>query len=186
MRCAHPMERVTAISRHNTMYQCSQHSAKDPCTYARNGHYPSGDHHVWARKAQEEKDNNRKKKLWLDHNTVITAEKVKISGATMNLIGRKYKDTSYMEIFENGPQYVEWATATAPPGSEASVELKHMASFFTAAQECRLLCSASAQASDSPNAFGSTTQPRGPASFKKKSKTPKAKAKPASPEHFNL
>ena len=112
-------------------------------------------------------------KLWREHNTVITAENVKISGETMNLTGQKYKDVSYREIFESGPQYVDWVIWIATLDSDATVELKQMSSFFTAAKDCRLLCRSneSALASDSPNAFGSTTQPRGPASFKKKSTT---------------
>ena len=188
MRCAHPMERVKTVSYQYAMYQCSQHSAKEPCPFARNGHYPPGDHRAprsSSTKTQEEKDKHRKKKMWLEHDTVTTAENVKISGSTINTIGNRYKDASYKEIFENGPSYVDWAIATAPPGSSSSVELKHMASFFLAAHECRILCNADAQASESPNACGSTTQPRGPGSFKK-GKTPKAKAKSANPEHYDM
>ena len=169
------MERVNS-----SMYQCSQHSAANMCTFARNGHYPPGDH---QKKAQKDTEDNRKMKLWTEYNTVVTAAKEKISGATINNIGRTFKGVSYKEIFEKKDhkgenQYVDWALATAPPESSASPELKHMASFFLAAQEVTLLCAA--QHSSSQHAAGSTTmgpgsttQPTGAANAKRK-----AKAKP--------
>ena len=179
-RCAYPMVRV----RRSTMYQCSRHDATvEPCPYARNGHFPPGE---YQRQATKQKDNNHKKKLWLDHNTVITPENGKISGATINEIG-KMKGMTYMSILENAPDYVNWATGIAGPNSKASVELKHIASFFVAAQECQLLCSE--PASGSQLASGSTTQPRGANSFRGFKATAKAAAKAkakAAAEQFNL
>ena len=171
-RCAYPMERVNS-----SMYQCSQHSASNMCSFARNGHYPPGDH---QNKSQTDTDNSRKKKLWLEHDTVITTFHGKVSGATINTIGRKFKDTSYKEIFQRRDHkgenpYVEWVLATAPQSSDASPELKHMADFFLAAQEVTLLCSE--PPSSSP---GSTTQPTGAANSNRK---PKAKAGPV---RFNM
>ena len=94
----------------------------------------------------------------------------------MNLTGQMYKNLSYREIFENGPHYVDWVIWMVTLDSDATVELKHMSSFFTAAKDCRLLCrsnesalgldypnafrsSESALGSDSPNASGSTDPP---------------------------
>ena len=172
MRCTHPMIQVTPISRHHTMYQCSQHAAKNPCTYARNGHHPPGDHHVWVLKAESD----RKIRLWQDHNTVITTENVKISGETLNPNGQMFKNRTYREIFENGPHYVDWVMWIVDLDLDATAELKHISSFFTAAKDCRLLCrsnesalgsdypkadrrSKSAPVLSSPNASGSTDSP---------------------------
>ena len=183
-RCAHPMVRVN-----NSMYQCSQHSAANMCTFARNGHYPPGDR---QKKAQKDTEDNRKMKLWTEYDTVITATKDKISGATINTIGRTFKGVSYKEIFETTDHkgekpYVEWALATAPSDSGASPELKHMASFLLAAQEVTLLIAAQPSSSQPASSSatmgpGSTTQPTGAANAKRK-----AKAKPkTSPVTVNM
>ena len=72
-----------------------------------------------------------------------------------------FKNRTYREIFENGPHYVDWVIWMVDLDSDATVELKHMSSFFTAAKDCRLLCRSieSALGSDSPNASGSTDPP---------------------------
>jgi hypothetical protein len=176
-RCVHLMEPIK-IGSGKVWHQCSQHSANPPCPFARNGHLPPS-HEL--PKAKQEKSTSIKRKLWLEHNTVITPDNVKISGATVNNIGKKYNGKTYMEIFENGPQYVSWAIATAPPQSEASVELKHMASFFLEASRCKEKYQNEPD-SNSPRASSSTTQPRGKSSFAK----PKGKPKAAQPAHYNM
>ena len=94
-----------------------------------------------------------------------------------------------MDIFKNAPNYVTWAISTAPPGSEASVELKHMASFFVAARQCQIDFEDRDPPSNSPPS-SSSTQPRGKGSFKTSASAPKAAAskKQATkqPEAFNM
>ena len=118
--------------------------------------------------------------MWSDHNTVVTPENLKISGATVNEIGKTVHGQKYIDIFLNCPKYVTWAISTAPPESEGSVELKHMASFFLAARQCQ-------EEFDPPSSSppsSSTTQPRGKSSFKKSAAAPKKETK--QPEAFNM
>ena len=181
-RCVHPMEPIQIGSGCRTWHQCSQHSANPPCNFARNGHLPptSGS----QSKAKQEKSKDVKKRLWLDHNTVVNSDNVKISGETINRIGQRYNGRTYMDILNEGPQYVSWAITTAPPGSEASIELKHMASFFLEANKCNEAFRTGQDSSSPPAPSSSTTQPTGRSSFVK----PKAKSKSKTnqPPHFNM
>jgi hypothetical protein len=167
-RCVHHMEPIQNASGCRTWHQCSQHSATPPCNYARNGHTPPTD----QSKAKQEKNLYAKKRLWLDHNTVITPDHTRISGTTVNKIGKSHKDKTYMEIFETAPLYVAWAITTAPPASEASIELKHMASFFLEASK-RKEAFQNEPDSSSPASSSINKQPTGKSSFVK----PKAKSK---------
>ena len=87
-----------------------------------------------------------------------------------------------MDILNEGPQYVAWAITTAPPGSEASIELKHMASFFLEARFCQAAFQ-TGQDSSSPPA-SSTTQPTGKSSFVKPKG--KSKSKTNQPPQFHM
>ena len=88
-----------------------------------------------------------------------------------------------MEIFENAPQYVSWAITTAPPESEASIELKHMASFFLQASKCKEAFQSEPDLS-SPASSSINKQPTGKGSFVK----PKAKSKAnqSRTPHYNM
>ena len=92
-RCTHLMEPVQNLSGCRTWSQCSQHSANPPCNFAKNGHLPPDSGSQSRAKQEKSKDANRR--LWLDHNTVVNSENVKISGATINKIGQKYKTTVF-------------------------------------------------------------------------------------------
>jgi hypothetical protein len=179
-RCVHHMEPVQTLSGCRTWHQCSQHSANPPCLYARNGHLPI---QANTSKAKQKEATDTAMRLWQDHTTVRTIHFGKISGTTVNNIGRKYKGRTYNEIFEHAPEYVNWAITTAPFDSEASVELKHMAAFFLEARKCQMACQIAADLS-SPASSSTTKQPTGKSSFAKPAKAKsKASAKAA---HFNL
>ena len=119
---------------------------------------------------------------------MVTPENLKISGTTVNEIGKTVRGLQYMDIFKNAPKYVTWAISTAPPGSEASVELNHMASFFVAARQCQIDFEDPDPPSNSPTS-SSSTQPRGKGSFKTSASAPNAassKQATKQPEAFNM
>ena len=107
----------------------------------------------------------------------------KISGTTINNIGRKYNGRSYNEILENAPQYVDWAITTAPYDGEASIELKHLASFCLQARKCQE-AEASVLEPCSPASSSINKQPSGKSSFAKTKA--KSKANQSRAAHFNL
>jgi hypothetical protein len=181
-RCTHPMEPVQNLSGCRTWSQCSQHSAKDPCNFAKNGHLPPTPGNGSQSKAKQEKSKDVKRRLWIDHNTVIDSENQKISGATVNNIGKKHNGRKYIDILKTSPKYVDWVIATAAAAeSESSVELLHMARFFLAA---RIQQEAQAEQDSSSPPASSTTQPTGKSSFVKPKG--KSKSKASQPPQFHM
>ena len=167
-RCVSPMIHF------GRMEVCSRHQdVKKPCRYARNGHLPPGDD---RERVQQEKLREKKKRLWLDKNTVITPDGTLISGATINRIGSKVNGKKYREILEQFPQYCDWCIGTSC--QESSIELKHMAAFLQEARKC--MEEFAVPSGSPPCSF--TEQPRGKGSFRNQPRPPRVSPHDGAPQ----